>query len=334
MGFINALATFGAKYLLPAAVDIGAKYVGNKLISQPNSAMTFEQQNILNSMAYQRSKEAATKAWQRTVGYNTTAYNRSKEAATTQYDRELTAFGKRYQLTMEDMAKAGLNPILAASGGFNVGSGVSAGMAQVMPASAHMAQSNAGSGTPVAYPEVGSSALSFKQAQKAGEEIKEIDSRIYLNMTRAVESIQSAYLKRAQAGVATSQEKVNVQQIKNMKQQITAVAERIRETSANIVVLEQQKYLMESEIEQLDSLRKKNNADVARLKMNIKEMQSNLIKIQKQSKVYGSKAGTIMVWTQEILKTLGNILSGTLVGVGASKLMNSTGPYQSFIGGR
>ena len=34
--------------------------------------------------------------------------------------REKEAYQNRYRWTMDDMRKAGLNPILAASGGFNV----------------------------------------------------------------------------------------------------------------------------------------------------------------------------------------------------------------------
>lgn len=48
----------------------------------------------------------------------------------------MDAYKKRYQHTMEDMRRAGLNPILAASGGFNVGSGPTASAP-----TAHMANS-------------------------------------------------------------------------------------------------------------------------------------------------------------------------------------------------
>ena len=58
------------------------------------------------------------------------AYGQSKEASALQFEREYGAYKTRYQDTMADMEKAGLNPILAASGGFNVGSGPKASTAQ------------------------------------------------------------------------------------------------------------------------------------------------------------------------------------------------------------
>lgn len=74
--------------LLGGAVDLGSSWLGNKLIGQPNA-----------DEAYAQSKEASAKA----------------------FDRSYGAYKKRYQDTMADMEKAGLNPILAASQGFNVG---------------------------------------------------------------------------------------------------------------------------------------------------------------------------------------------------------------------
>lgn len=46
------------------------------------------------------------------------------------FAREYGAYKTRYQDTVADMREAGLNPILAASGGFNVGSGASSTPAQ------------------------------------------------------------------------------------------------------------------------------------------------------------------------------------------------------------
>ncbi len=55
------------------------------------------------------------------------AMNENRYSSAVAWDREYGAYKRRYQDTMADMKKSGLNPILAASsGGFNVGSGPSA----------------------------------------------------------------------------------------------------------------------------------------------------------------------------------------------------------------
>ena len=75
--------------LAGGALDLGAQWLGNELIGKPNSAY-----------AYKQARIGAEEAFERSYG----------------------AYKTRYQDTMGDMQKAGLNPILAAgSGGFNVG---------------------------------------------------------------------------------------------------------------------------------------------------------------------------------------------------------------------
>ncbi len=67
--------------------DIAGRYVDNQLIGLPNAQ---------------------------------TAYNQSKEGSTTAWNRSYGAYKRRYQDTMADMKKAGLNPMLAAGSGFTV----------------------------------------------------------------------------------------------------------------------------------------------------------------------------------------------------------------------
>ena len=52
----------------------------------------------------------------------------NQQMANIAYRRSSRSYKSRYQDTMADMRHAGLNPILTATGGFNVGSGVTAQM--------------------------------------------------------------------------------------------------------------------------------------------------------------------------------------------------------------
>jgi hypothetical protein len=62
------------------------------------------------------------------------AFNQSQSATALAFERNKYLYQNRYQWAVEDMKKAGLNPILAASGGFSVGSSPSVQSAQAFQA--------------------------------------------------------------------------------------------------------------------------------------------------------------------------------------------------------
>ena len=69
------------------------------------------------------------------TGLASQANKNAKKAARRAYERSVKAYQSRFQWSMEDMRKAGLNPILAAQGGLGgPGAGVSAPTAQVFSA--------------------------------------------------------------------------------------------------------------------------------------------------------------------------------------------------------
>ena len=89
MSWLSGIASSIGDKLLGGAIDYGFDYLGNETIGKPNSAY---------------------------------AYSQSRKGAEEAFERSYDAYKMRYQDTMADMGKAGLNPILAAgSGGFNVG---------------------------------------------------------------------------------------------------------------------------------------------------------------------------------------------------------------------
>lgn len=144
-------------------VDTGVSWLGNKLIGEPNSARAFGQ---------------------------------SQEA----YEQQYANYKRRYQDTMADMTKAGLNPILAAgSGGFNVGQSPSFTSVGNMPNY---------------QPMLGSSAYqSYMQGQKAGEESK-TERQKQLNMLAQTKKLVAETAnERLRSGVITEQERHLVAQI-------------------------------------------------------------------------------------------------------------------------
>lgn len=100
-------------------------------------------------------------------------------ASAQQWQREYGAYKSRYQDTMADMKAAGLNPILAAGSGFNVGSGPSASTPQTFQA-------------PAVNFDAASTALSLSQRKKTDAETDESMTRrtkIYQEGLHVIEQI-------------------------------------------------------------------------------------------------------------------------------------------------
>lgn len=125
------------------------------------------------------------------------------EQADDAWDRTSSAYARRYQTTMADMKAAGLNPILAAgSGGFNVGSGPVATMANLPKT------------------EVASAYESYQKGQLASEQAKTEQVNQLKKMAELKTEIQNKYLARAKTGEATASEKAHLAKMQNLWQQI------------------------------------------------------------------------------------------------------------------
>ena len=119
----------------------------------------------------------------------------ARQASALQWKREYGAYKTRYQDTMADMRSAGLNPILAAGSGFNVGSGPSASMPQT-----YMSQA----------PPATSSALALSQAKKASAETAEVKAGTQVKLNQAKTELQKVINMRAQKKLITQQEKETI----------------------------------------------------------------------------------------------------------------------------
>lgn len=127
------------------------------------------------------------------------AYAMSKEAADVQYQRTKDLYSKRYQLTMADMKKAGLNPLLAAKG-------ITGSMPSISSASSYMAP-----------PVSGTTASSAKNWASAG-----------LDTQKIAESAEQVLKIREEKGLITTQERVAWQTIDKVAAEVTKAQEEIR----------------------------------------------------------------------------------------------------------
>lgn len=139
------------------------------------------------------------------------------EQAGIAYDRSMDAYKSRYQHTVADMKAAGLNPILAATGGFQVGPSVNA----MMPPAAPMPSGNY-------LQNVVSSAKDYAQIPKIEKEVENVseDTKLkgaqILKMQQEIrESIQNVATKRAQENLMEADEKLSVARVDDLASQIS-----------------------------------------------------------------------------------------------------------------
>lgn len=202
------------------------------------------------------------------------------------YERELDTYSKRYQITMADMKKAGLNPILAASGGFNVGSGVSAPAASgVLPHTSY------GGGTASAL-SLSKSKESEAGAQEKIQRVKNLKKEIDLILAKAKAAGGQTALYAQQVKESLQRVVIGMQTWKKLKQET-------KESKARTLQHEAQAQKLVSEINQLNAV---------------------LPKLQAQGKVYKGVTGQAIAYLKEIASIIG-IPLGLIGGAGIAKGM-------------
>lgn len=157
----------------------------------------------------------------------------NQQMANIAYRRSSRSYKSRYVDTMQDLKNAGLNPILAASGGFNVGSGVTAQMPR-------------GVDSPAA------GALAFAQSETEEDKQKNLREENVKIRADALNIVADTAKKRAEARLLTRQEAEALKRITKMNHEIDVIL--------------QQKRLNEENISQAKSIATKLQGEIYRLK--------------------------------------------------------------------
>lgn len=240
------------------ALDIGAKYIGDKYINDPNTEAANEFSSAASAAAFERSQGA----------YKT-----------------------RYQNTMEDMKKAGLNPILASSGGFNVGNSPNA-----TPAQSHM--------SPGQTFDYGSSALKLAESDKAEADIEKSKSETDLKIQEAKESIERISKIRAEKGLITSQERESVAKMFESEQRFSLMANQIKEIGSKIEQIQAQTDLTQEERKNAQAMRSQILTKTRELSAEAQNLEYSASQLREQSKVYDSPIGWLLSTIRETVKSL------------------------------
>lgn len=228
---------------LDVATRYGSGWLENEYINQPNTALT---------------------------------YAMNKEAATTQFRRARNMYKHRYRWMADDLARAGLNPILAASSGLSTSGTPSISSAQAFQTPA-----------PSMAADFANSALTARRAEKTAEEAKETETRAKLNLQKAVESIAATVNYRAQANKASAEEKTAAALMFKYEAELRQISENIEKIRADTALSEQQRQTGKAEMVKLQRA-----ADL--LAMEAK-------KLEKTSNVYAGKIGQVLAYVNEIL---------------------------------
>lgn len=205
-----------------AIIDIGSNWIGNELIGKSNA-----------EDAYKMSQKASAAAFERSYG----------------------VYKRRYQDTVNDMQLAGLNPILAASSGFNPGNNIQPNTAQ-----AFMAPAPDYRGT--------RSALELEQAETEQDKQAEITQTIKNKQQDVVESVNRVFKMRAERRLIKANEAKVVQEVKNLIRdyqiKVEVLARTIAETAktgeeaARVAqqkqVLQKEEKILSLKIKQLQSM--------------------------------------------------------------------------------
>jgi len=243
---------------LSTAFDLGGRFLENQFINKPNSQYATDMSRV-------NAKEA--------------------------FERSYGAYKSRYQDTARDMKAAGINPIMAASSGFQVGNAVNAPIAQSFQP--HQPNINAVN-----------SGKTLQEQQKIKAE--------------TVKTFEQALKIRAETGLATANEKKAVQDTQNLKRNMVLMAKQINLTQQKIKE-------SRSKVELTDSKIAETNVNIKKIKEQklkiIKEAQKlgyESQKLKRVADVYASPSGKILVWINEILGSLG-------INVGLIKGLNTKG---------
>lgn len=323
--------------ILSSAGDFATNWATNQWIDKPNASTAYDRQNVATAQAYKRTKNLNTIAWRRSkIGANT-AYKRqklfakwqlqkSRENALMSHQRELDAFKSRYQMTVEDMAAAGLNPILAASGGFNVGSGVGAPMAQSL--APNVAAAQPGSQT-FGAPQISqanfhpastfsSSAKNMAaatrdeaQAEKNLAEVDEVVQNTAESAARTDNQLAQIIKTRAETSKLAKDEQETVMRTRKINQEIFKTIAETSETYSRINELQARTDIQHSEMEVLERQKEKLKHQTIQIRQQQRILKAQLARLNKVSTAYQGVGGEILGRTEAVLSTFGKIFGAS-----------------------
>jgi len=217
------------------------------------------------------------------------AYERSKEGAAEAFERSQQAYKTRYQSTAEDMRKAGLNPILAATGGFSVGNAPQMVAPQSFAAPGHYMGGSAASAREYATT-TKTEAETLRTTQEVDKVLAETE-----NIRQATRESAERILKiREETKVAHQEERNLVQQMFNLEKDFEMKVRQVNKIEREIYLIEKQELQTMEHTKQIEALTGKVAYEKRLLAEQARETKSIADKLTKIADVYNGPAGSVV----------------------------------------
>ncbi len=297
MGFLSSLVKGVGDVAGDVLGGIGSAFGVNELISKPNAAEAYGQSQQAAATAYANSRTAATKSFERTRDMASYDRKTSRGQEDRAWMRQKKVLQNSVKWKMEDMQRAGLNPILAMSSGMNTASGnVNMGRTPTRGAPA-TAQAFQAQGFQPNMPR--------DYASERGANI----GRKTQSMASAQESTANVYVLRVKKGVAKAEERKLIEEGNNLQRIYMKIGADISEITERIgLIKEKQDYTQE------DTERVQQDTELLRIKTQeiekqVERMVVLLKRLKTLDKMYDRPVGR---WIREINETLRGIMARQL----------------------
>jgi len=232
----------------------------------------------------------------------------NQQNAATAYDNSLAAtreasawsadqYAKRYQTTAKDMRSAGINPIMAATGGFSVGNAPQMSSAQSFQAAPVQ-------GVTSSAKDFADTNRSVQEAKKVVQETEKLVEETKRTMAETANTMQDTLKKRAETGLATANERNAVQNFTNLQLQAAKTAEEIRLTIEQTLEAATKAGLNAAQKWQTITNEKKIEQETKNLRQQYQLMEAELKRLKGIDDVYGNEGGRALSILREVMKAL------------------------------
>lgn len=228
----------------------------------------------------------------------------AKEASQTSQDmsRETAAFNaeqyaKRYQTTTADMKAAGLNPIMAASGGFSVGNSPTQAMPQTF-------QAPPVEGFSSSAKSFGELSKLMVEKEKAKEETKNIIADTAKKLEETQNTIQDTLKKREETGLAKANERNAVQNLINLQLEAQKSIETIQLLKEQTLQAASQAGLNSAQKWQAIANEHKILQETRNLEKQHRLLEVEVKRVAAIDDVYGNEGGAYLTIFGEVMKKI------------------------------
>lgn len=226
-------------------------------------------------------------------------------------------YQNRYTWTVDDMRRAGLNPILAASGGFSVGSGP-----QVSLPSQAMASMPSVPSISTSAKDLTENLFLESQTEKTkAERLKIVEDTIKIQNEAAL-VIEQAEKTRREQNLVSAQESKTLEEVFKTMKEVGFLTTSIMKNYVEMDNLKSRTDLFQEETLNLSAERANIQKQGVLLDNKIQELAFQLSELGKVSDVYKGPAGSAIVHIRESIKALGILPSAVAGGAAAQMLRN------------